>query len=118
MKNIGNKIDLFIISTFFISTLQSCLLFIGTKSKYTEPIADTYVQNGFAKATIINYAIDGCTFMVQLENGKKLEPINLQDEFKKDNFNVWIKYQHFKGNSICMAGEMITVTAIEKRPIP
>jgi len=53
--------------------------------------------------------------MLQLDDGKKLEPVNLQDEFKKDNFNVWLKYQNYKGNSACMAGEMITIDAIEKR---
>ena len=95
--------------------LQSCFLFSGKKNKLSQTAIDTHEQNGFAKAAIINYAIDGCTFMIQLEDGKKLEPVNLQDEFKKDNLKVWIKYKHFKGNSICMAGEMVTITAIETR---
>ena len=113
MKNKLKNIALLFVCLVFISMLQSCFLFQGAKSKHTEPLADTHVQNGFIKATVINYALDGCAFMLQLEDGKKLEPVNLSEEFKKDNIKVWIKYQHYKGNSICMAGEMVTVTSIE-----
>ena len=115
MQNKRKDISLFIICSVFIATVQSCSLFSGVKNKSSEIAFDTHEQNGFAKATIINYKVDGCTYLMQLEDGKKLEPINLQEEFKKDNFKVWIKYQHYKGNSICMAGEMVTITAIEKR---
>jgi hypothetical protein len=115
VKNKRKNISLLIICSAFIVTLQSCFLFTEVKNKSSESVSDNHEQNGFAKATIINYTIDGCTFVIQLEDGKKLEPINLQEEFKKDNFKVWIKYQHYKGNSICMAGEMVNITSIEKR---
>ena len=115
MSNSLNRITFSITCLIFIFTMESCFLFIGVKNKSSEPAADTHVQNGFAKAIIINYKLDGCTFMIQLEDEKKLEPVNLEKEFKKDNFKVWIKYRHYAGNSICMAGEMVTVTAIEKR---
>jgi hypothetical protein len=115
VKNKPKSIALLIAYLFLFGSLQSCFLFSNVKNKKSESIADTHEQQGFSKATIINYTIDGCTFMIQLEDGKKLEPTNLQDTFKKDNFKVWIKYQHYKGNSICMAGEMITITGIEKR---
>lgn len=73
-------------------------------------------KEGYTKATIINYAVDGCSWMIQLEDGKKLEPSNLADEFKKENLKVWIQYQVKKGGmSICMAGEMVTITTIEIR---
>ena len=113
MKKIVDVFILLVVCLFFISVIQSCSVF--TKSKPSEPAVDMYIQEGFIKATVINYVVDGCTFMLQLADGKKLQPVNLKDEFKKDNFNVWIKYQHYKGNSVCMAGEMVTITAIEKR---
>ena len=70
----------------------------------------------FTKATIINYKLDGCSWMLQLEDEKKLQPVNLKDEFKKEDLKVWIQYQTVKqGMSICMAGEMVTITAIEVR---
>lgn len=113
MKNKLKNIGLLFVCLVFISMLQSCFVFVGVKNTPAEPIVDTHLKDGFVKATVINYTLDGCTFMLQLEDGKKLEPVNLKEEFKKDNFKVWIKYQHYKGNSICMAGEMVTVTAIE-----
>jgi hypothetical protein len=113
MKNKLKNIALLFVCLVFISMVQSCFLFAGLKSAHTVPDQDTHEQNGFVKATIINYTLDGCGFMLRLEDGKKLEPVNLAEEFKKDNIKVWIKYQHYKGNSICMAGEMVTVTAIE-----
>ncbi len=41
--------------------------------------------------------------MLQLEGGRKLDPVNLPVGFMKENVKVWIKYEHFAGNSICMA---------------
>ncbi|MCE9538942.1 MAG: hypothetical protein K8R85_06965 [Bacteroidetes bacterium] len=118
MKNKLNNIALLFFSLVFISMLQSCFLFPGVKSTHTAPDQDTHEQNGFVKATIINYTFDGCSFMLQLGDGKKLEPVNLPVEFRKDNIKVWIKYQHYKGTSICMAGEMVTVIAIETQTSP
>ena len=125
MKNKRSNISLFIICSVIIGTMQSCSLFSGAKKKTSETIVDTHEQNGFVKAIVINYAVDGCTFMLQPGDDaqevltgkveKKLQPVNLREDFKKDNLKVWIKYQHFKGNSICMVGEMVTITAIEKR---
>jgi hypothetical protein len=69
---------------------------------------------GFIKATVIKLDLDGCSWMLQLEDGKKLEPINLKEEFQKVNLKVWIQYEPFtQGASICMAGEMVKVIAIE-----
>lgn len=83
----------------------------GTKAFPPEETKD-----GYAKATVINYTVDGCSWLLQLEDGKKLEPTNLSDEFKKDKLKVWIQYQIKKGGmSICMAGEVITITKIELR---
>ncbi|MES2397571.1 MAG: hypothetical protein V4549_16295 [Bacteroidota bacterium] len=113
MKNKLKNIALLFVCLVFISMLQSCFLFPNVKSTHTASDPDNHEQNGFVKATIINYTLDGCNFMLLLEDGKKMEPVNLSEEFKKDNIKVWIKYQHYKGNSICMAGEMVTVTAIE-----
>ncbi len=105
-------IAILVMSIVYFSTLQSCSLFSGAENKTAKPIADTHEQDGFVNATIINYSVDGCTFMIQLKGGKKLEPVNLKDEFKKDNLKVWVKYQHYKGNSICMAGEMVTIISM------
>lgn len=76
----------------------------------------TMEQQGFLKASVIHYPVDGCSWMIKLSDKKKLQPVNLQAEFQKDNLSVWIKYVPQKGGmSICMAGEMVTITEIKLR---
>lgn len=73
-------------------------------------------KEGYIKATVVNLTLDGCSWLLQLEDGKKLEPINLKEEFKKDKLNVWIQYQIKKGGmSVCMAGEIVNIIKIEVR---
>src|ERR1035437_2473533 len=67
-----------------------------------------FEKEGYLKATVINYEVDGCTFLLKLPDEKKLEPTNLAAEFKKDQLAVWIKYASPKGAvSICMVGQMV-----------
>lgn len=75
-----------------------------------------FEKEGYSKATIVNYQVDGCTFILQLADGKKLQPYNLSDEFKKDQFAVWIKYVPKKNvfNS-CMAGQVVELSDIQIR---
>lgn len=73
-------------------------------------------KEGFTKATIINYTVDGCSWLLELEDGKKLQPETLDQKFQKDKLKVWIKYTIKKGGvGICMTGEMVNITAIEER---
>src|SRR5687768_7118523 len=78
---------------------------------------DYYLAQGYEKAIVTdNIGLDGCRFMLQLESGKKLEPTNLAAEYTKDGLKVWVKYQLVKNAmSICMAGEIVQLTNIEKR---
>jgi hypothetical protein len=51
-----------------------------------------------------------------LSDGKKLQPYNLSDEFKKDQLTVWVKYVPKKNvfNS-CMAGQVVELSDIQLR---
>jgi len=96
----------------FIILLNAC----SHKVAGTKAFPPEETKEGYTKATVINYAVDGCSWLLQLEDGKKLEPANLSDEFKKDKLKVWVQYQIKKGGmSICMVGEMVTITKIEVR---
>lgn len=113
MKNKLKNITLIIVGLTIISAIQSCHVNVKPVPEVRKEPVPSYI--GFTKATIINYTVDGCTWMIELEDGKKLEPINLKDEFKKNNLKVWIQYKHYENFSFCMAGEMVTITAIELR---
>ena len=81
--------------------------------------AANFVEQGFKKGTIVDKTgLDGCGFMIKLENDKILEPSELDDQFKKEGIQVWVKYSIPKSlNSICMAGQLVKLTAIEKRTV-
>jgi len=73
-------------------------------------------EKGFVKATVKNYTVDGCTWMLFSESGKKLQPAKLDAAFQKNDLPVWIQYTVKKGaTGICMAGEIVDITAIELR---
>jgi len=77
-----------------------------------------YENRNYIPATVINMeALDGCGFMLKLENGKKLQPTPaLTEEFSVDRMPVWIKYQFKKGAvGICMSGQIVTLSEIVKR---
>jgi hypothetical protein len=112
MNNKHKHIPL-ILAFVFSAVLSSCVLFM--KGDKHDP-ETKYVYGDYTKAEVINYAIDGCTWMLQLKDGKKLQPSYLKPEFQKDKLKVWIKYSPKKGGvGICMAGEMVNITEIELR---
>ena len=86
-----------------------------TQATTTEQKRD-FEAEGYTKATVISYEIDGCTYLLKLSDEKKLEPTNLSADFKKDQLAVWIKYVPKKGGvSICMAGQMVEISDIQIR---
>ncbi len=86
-----------------------------TKTSATQPKID-FEKNGYVKASVINYEVDGCGFLIQLEDGKKLQAANLSSEYRKDKLPVWVKYTPKKGGmSVCMAGQMIELSDIQLR---
>lgn len=78
-----------------------------------------YAKEGYEKAVVINYKVDGCGFMLQLldKRKSKISPDKLPDEFKKEKMKVWIKYSASKKQPIttCMAGHFCDLIDIKKR---
>jgi hypothetical protein len=76
-----------------------------------------YAGMGYTAATLVKFDVDGCKWLIQLESGQKLVPSKLPGtEFLYDGTKVWVKYTLKKGAmGICMAGDVIELTGIEKR---
>jgi hypothetical protein len=90
---------------------------VQSSAVVSEKNAIDFSAKGYKKGTIVDMTgLDGCGFMIKLENGKTLEPNQLDAQFKKKNLPVWVKYSIPKSVfSICMAGQLINLTAIENR---
>lgn len=113
MKNKLKNITLIMVGLTLISAIQSCRVTVKATPEVRKETVPSYI--GYTKATVINSTLDGCTYLMELEDNKKLEPVNLKENFKKDGLKVWIQYTHYENFSFCMAGEMVTITAIEIR---
>ena len=74
---------------------------------------------GAVAATLYNYTgIDGCSWVIKLENDMVLEPTNLSDftiELKEGK-KVWLKYTEQNDLvSICMVGPIVRIDSIWER---
>lgn len=61
--------------------------------------------------------LDGCGWVIEAE-GKTFEPLNLNDfdsSLKKNNQKIYFTYQPSPAGSICMVGETVQLTCVEKR---
>jgi hypothetical protein len=69
------------------------------------------------QATVKDYReLDGCDFLLETQQGKKLQPSNLDPKFKIPELKLLITYQPIKdGVSICMTGEMITLIFVQEK---
>ena len=68
-------------------------------------------------ATVRNFSgIDGCGFVLELDNGKRLEPHGdlWQGYAKKDGARVTISYVDEPSASICMVGDGVRLTCIQE----
>ena len=75
-----------------------------------------YAALGYKEATVLDYEVDGCIWMIQTADGKKYEPQNLQEEFRKDQQKVWVKFELVKNAmTICMGGAVIKLVDIKSR---
>ena len=109
--------------SFFLFNFSFLITSCHCKKKATSPSQNVvaeqkrdFEKEGYVKATVINYTLDGCTFLLKLSDDKKLEPTNLPTEFKKDQLAVWIKYSMKKGGvSICMAGQVVDLSDTQIR---
>jgi hypothetical protein len=86
---------------------------VAKKGASGGPAVD-YAAAGYVKAEIKKYEVEACGYLLFLENGQKLKPATLGEEFKKEGLTVWIKYTVSKqGISTCMAGQNIVLTDIK-----
>lgn len=106
MQHMKKATPLFFILIVFILIFAGC-------NKSTSP------ETGAVAATLFDYTgLDGCSWVIKLENEEVLEPTNLADftiELKEGK-KVWLKYT-VQDNlaSICMVGPIVKIENIWER---
>ena len=76
------------------------------------------LSNGFHKGTIVDYSAEkGCTFLIKKDDtGELLLPLKLEEQFLKNDFEVWFKYEYSRRQQgDCLKGITITLGEIKIR---
>lgn len=75
-------------------------------------------EGKLAEGTLKNLTgLDGCGWVIQIANNKRLQPINLK-EFEPnpvDSQKVEFSYSNANSVSICMVGQVVRLTSLNKR---
>lgn len=83
------------------------------------PVKTETCENGIP-AILKKIQLDGCNWVIELENGEKLEPQNINqflsesDYNSSKTFNIKVEYYETKSASICMVGKTIAITCLEQ----
>jgi len=86
-----------------------------TTSKKNSEVISQEPANAI-EVTVIDYReLDGCTFMLQLADGKKLQPLNLPEQYMKAGVRLMITYKIVDAMGICMAGQMVELNYIMEK---
>lgn len=77
--------------------------------------ATTNPPPGAIPAKVIDMReLDGCTFLLELEDGRKLQPTTaLPEKFQITGKKVLITYKTTDMMSICMSGQPVTILTID-----
>lgn len=72
-------------------------------------------KKGFKKASIVDKTgLDGCSFLIQTSDSIMFEPIKMEEKYKKDGLEVYIKFKRSRKATTCMNGQPIILTEIIK----
>ena len=72
-------------------------------------------EKGYTKAVIVDKTgLDGCSFLIQASDSVIYEPINMEEKFKKDGLQVYLKFKRTRMATTCMNGQPIIISEIIK----
>ena len=97
-----------------ISSILLFSLFFGCNLEKESSNQRDLIKKGYIKVVVIDLTgLDGCSFVLQQSDGSKLEPVGLNEEFKKSGMILYIKYKLIKNRmSICMSGTQVELSEV------
>ena len=99
-------------------SLSNCKNSKSASNSDTIQVEKEMLSNGFHKGTIVDYSAEkGCTYLIKREDTEELLlPQRLEDQFLKNNLEVWFKYEYSRRmQGDCLKGITITLGEIEIR---
>jgi hypothetical protein len=74
-----------------------------------------YASQNYSKGVIKDIELDGCRYLIELQDGKRLNPDKLDTLFQHDQLKVWVKFKIHDRMNICMSGTTVDIIDIQKR---
>ncbi|HLW31074.1 MAG TPA: hypothetical protein VKX40_02350 [Aequorivita sp.] len=77
------------------------------------------IEDGFVKGIVVHSEIEGdCPYTIKMENGPGefyyLDPVNMDESFKKDGEEVWIKFRGLRRMNRCNKANPVEIVEIKK----
>lgn len=117
--------------TFLKSTLfvLSLIILVGCSSKKTTAeemtthkellSAEKMMEQGFKMGTIVASKTEGdCPYVIEVKGEDKpyfLDPINLEEKYKKDGANVWFTFGGLRMMNRCEKANPVSIIEIRNR---
>jgi hypothetical protein len=99
--------------TFVLSAILTVVIALGSCNK------NNGCPNSSDKAVVRDFTdSDTCGIVFQLEDGTKLEPMNLSEFQTLELFEgqwIWLKYKNESGSSTCQLGDVVRIQCISER---
>ncbi|MEP2936300.1 MAG: hypothetical protein ABJM06_12165 [Gilvibacter sp.] len=110
-------IYLFVLSTFALFTAcNSSYSSSSSSSNKDQAKEQQMLADGFMKATVMLYNQEsGCPVVLILEDGEKLDPINLDPSMAKENLELWIKFSRLRRMPRCEYAGIVSLTEAQKK---
>ncbi len=97
-----------------IITLICFTAILAFGCKTPEKTAPSPPEPGSVSATVIDMReLDGCTYLLELQDGMKLQPTAIPVEYQQAGLKVRVKYKKVEIMSICMSGTPVELTYIK-----
>ena len=102
---------------YILTTGLFFLLSCKSNQVKTEKEKSDSLPPGTVAVTVKDFkGLDGCSFLLQVNDTLKYEPVELADSLKQDGLKLYIRYQTVKDHmSICMAGMPVRITEVYYR---
>jgi len=100
---------------FYVFLVGVCLIFsscccqrqCGAESQKEVNICNKTV------ATVRDYrSLDGCKYLLELEDGRFLNPINLDLSFQNEGVKICVDFVSLRMPSVCMKGKVVELKSI------
>lgn len=82
---------------------------VDSKNKF-----EKFKKAGYSVGTVLDKTgVGGCSFVIQTQDSTFLEPIGLDESFKKSNLQIAFKFRPSRAMSTCMMGKPAVIADVQ-----